>query len=210
MTHRESHPIDRLGRPVPARPAPARERAPECEGLAPLVRAAARGDERAWSELVRRLEPAVRAVARRHRLGHADQEEVVQGTWMRLVAHVDGIRDPAALPGWLTTTARRESLSLLSRPREVPVEDPLPGDTAPTGVDERVLDEERRVALHCAVAALPPRQRALMRTLIARPAMSYDQLSVALGLPRGSIGPTRQRSLERLRRDPHLREAVRR
>jgi RNA polymerase sigma factor (sigma-70 family) len=208
MIRRESHPIDRRSRPLSAPPAPAPERPHMCEDLGSLVRAAARGDERAWGELVRRLEPAVRAVARRHRLGHADQEEVVQRTWMRLVAHVDRIRDPAALPGWLTTTARRESLALLSRPSEVPVEHALPPDAAPTGADERVLDEERRLALHCALDALPPRQRALMRTLVARPAMSYDQLSVALGLPRGSIGPTRQRSLERLRRDPHLREAV--
>jgi RNA polymerase sigma factor (sigma-70 family) len=210
MTHREPHHLDRRRRPPAALPAPPRDRPHVCDDLGSLVRAASRGDERAWSVLVRRLEPAVRAVARRHRLGHADQEEVVQRTWMRLVAHVGCIRDPAALPGWLTTTARRESLSLLSRRREVPVEEPRPDDAAPTDVHERLLDEERRAALLCALDALPPRQRALMRTLVARPAMSYDQLSVALGLPRGSIGPTRQRSLARLRRDPHLREAVRR
>jgi RNA polymerase sigma factor (sigma-70 family) len=181
-----------------------------CEDLGSLVSAACSGDERAWSVLVRRLEPAVRAVARRHRLSHADQEEVVQRTWMRLVVNVDSIRDAAALPGWLTTTARRESLRLLSARRDVPVEQlHAPEGEVSMAADERLCAQERRAALHSALDALPPRQRALMQTLVSRPAMSYDDLSAALGLPKGSIGPTRQRSLARLRRDPHLREAVR-
>jgi RNA polymerase sigma factor (sigma-70 family) len=209
MNHHEPAHRDPCGRPLAPLPRAGRHRPHVCEDLGSLVSAAAHGDERAWSALVRRLEPAVRAVARRHRLGDADQDEVVQHTWIRLVVHIDSIRDAAALPGWLTTTARRESLRLLSARRDVPVEELQPAETLEAGtLDEQVLDEERRAALHCALDALPPRQRALMRTLVARPALTYDQLSAALGLPKGSIGPTRQRSLARLRRDPHLREAV--
>jgi RNA polymerase sigma factor (sigma-70 family) len=187
----------------------ARPRPHVCEDLGSLMAAAATGDERAWSAIVRRLEPAIRGVARRHRLSHADQDDVVQRTWMRLVVHGDSIRDAAALPGWLTTTARRESLRQLARRREVPVDrSSLPDTGTATTVEDLVSAEHRRVALHGALDALPPRQRALMQALVASPAMTYDDLSATLGLPKGSIGPTRQRSFSRLRRDPHLLRAV--
>ena len=187
----------------------ARPRPHVCEDLGSLMAAAAGGDEGAWSVIVRRLEPAIRAVARRHRLSHADQDEVVQRTWMRLVVHVASIRDAAALPGWLTTTARRESLRLLARRREILLDRPsLPDTGTVTTVEDLVSAEHRRAALHGALDALPPRQRALMQALVASPAMTYDDLSATLGLPKGSIGPTRQRSFARLRRDPHLLRAV--
>ena len=90
-----------------------------------LVSSAVRGDQRAWELLVARYGATIRAVARRHRLSVADQEEVAQRTWLRLVQHVKSVKEPAALGGWLATTARNESIRVLSASRrEVPVDEP--------------------------------------------------------------------------------------
>lgn len=178
--------------------------------LAALVAAAARGDQRAWSLVVRHQSPMIRAIARRHRLGAPDQDDVVQRTWLTFFQHVEQLKDPTALTGWLATTARRECLRILARTqREVLVDEPpRVDDRDPTPIDEAVAQSERRVALHTALNSLPCHQRRLMRTLLAKPDASYDQLSVALGIPRGSIGPTRKRCIARLRRDPHLARVV--
>jgi RNA polymerase sigma factor (sigma-70 family) len=169
-----------------------------------------RGDQHAWELLVARYGATIRAVARRHRLSVADQEEVAQRTWLRLVQHVTSVKEPAALGGWLATTARNESIRVLSASRrEVPVDEPPNRDKPdPASVEDAASAAERRDALHRALDSLPARQRTLMRMLLAEPAMSYHEVSVALGMPRGSIGPTHGRSLARLRRDPHLARAL--
>jgi RNA polymerase sigma factor (sigma-70 family) len=177
---------------------------------AALLAAAARGDQRAWNLLVRSQSPMIRGIARRHRLSEADQEDVVQRTWLTLFRHVDEVRDPAALAGWLATTARRECLGVLAASkREILVDEPSRVDDADAApIDETVIQRERQAALHVALNSLPCHQRELMLTLLAKPAATYDQLSVALGIPRGSIGPTRQRCIARLRRNAHLARAT--
>ena len=180
-----------------------------------LVHAAAAGDDRAWALLFEHFSTTIRLVARRHRLCEADQDEVVQRTWIRLVERITTVREPAAIAGWLITTARRESLGLLAgATREILGADPVEprdgtlGDPAGEELHEAVATGERRAALYRAIDGLPPHQRALMRLLVARPALSYEQVGAALGMPVGSIGPTRGRSLSTLRRDPHLRSVV--
>lgn len=79
-----------------------------------MVAAAGRREAWAWDAIVARFSPTVRGVARRHRLGHADQEEVLQATWIRLLGAIDRIQEPEALGGWLATTARRECLRVLA------------------------------------------------------------------------------------------------
>jgi RNA polymerase sigma factor (sigma-70 family) len=173
-------------------------------GLRVAVLAARRGDERAWSTLVARFGGTIRAIARRHRLDQADQDEVVQRTWLRLVESIHAVRDPAALPGWLATTARRECFRIQQgRAREV-----LHGDVAVPGeqaaVEDTVFAAERSRALHGALERLPGRERALLRLQLTHPALDYGQIGWRLGMPVGSIGPTRGRSLARLRRDAQL------
>ncbi|HWT25180.1 MAG TPA: sigma-70 family RNA polymerase sigma factor, partial [Solirubrobacteraceae bacterium] len=171
-----------------------------------LVHAAAAGDERAWSHLVVHFSAPIRAVARRHRLSDADQEDVVQRTWLRLVERIGTLREPAALAGWLVTTARREALRVVeSSAQELPGGDLVePADVLAADVHDAVAADERATALRRAIDDLPGRQRALMRLLVAQPPLSYEQVSERLGMPVGSIGPTRGRCLSRLRRDPHL------
>lgn len=180
------------------------------DDAATLLAAARAGDQRAWTLLVGRYGAAIKAVARRHRLNAANQEEVAQRTWLRLVEHIDSVREPAAIGGWLTAVARNECLRVLAASeREVPVEAPLPLDAADASTVEDELSETmRKQALHHALEALPEHQRTVLRSLLAKPNLNYDELSAQLGIPRGSIGPTRGRGLARLRRDPQLMSAI--
>src|SRR5688572_20677530 len=88
----------------PAAPPPA----PDPDGeLIELVRAARAGDDRAWQRLYVRYTPAPRGIARSHRLSPSDVEDAVQTAWLRLVADIGRVRDPAAVGGWLAVTTRR-------------------------------------------------------------------------------------------------------
>jgi RNA polymerase sigma factor (sigma-70 family) len=172
-----------------------------------VVRAAADGDGTAWRSLVDRFASHIRSIARAHRLSAQDADDVAQTTWLRLVEHIAGMRQPAAVAGWLSTTARREALSTLrASGRERPTEAALLDGEASDPVDARRLaDAERRAAIATAVSALPERDRTLLGLLFAEPAPSYTEISATLDMPVGSIGPTRQRCMARLRADARLR-----
>jgi RNA polymerase sigma factor (sigma-70 family) len=171
-----------------------------------LVRAAADGDQHAWDELVERFTGLVWSVIRAYRMGPADGADVNQVVWLRLVENLDHIRDPERVGSWLATVARRECVRLLRRSgREVAVDDVEVSDED-TGVtsDLGLLTSERDRAIWQAFERLPPQCRALLRVLMADPRPSYDEVAAALEMPIGSIGPTRQRCLDRLRRSPEV------
>jgi RNA polymerase sigma factor (sigma-70 family) len=165
------------------------------------VAAATRGDQTAWSALIARFRGHVNRVARGYGLNPYQADDVAQETWLRLYRNLGRVRDPLALGSWVDTTARRESLRMLRSHRredltdqEVGVE-PVPSDDT---ADE--LLQERRAALARALAELSDRQRALIESLLSDPEPSYADISARLGLPTGSIGPTRGRCVKRLRR----------
>lgn len=170
--------------------------------LTELVAQASQGDQQAWRELVTRFSRLVWSVARSHRLDHADAADVCQTTWLRLAEHLHTLRDPARLPGWLATTARRESLRVIAgRRRETP--DPLPGEPDPDpsyGPEVLVLIEDRDTRLWQAFDTLSDRCQQLLKILSSTPELSYQEVSEVLHWPIGSIGPTRGRCLEILRR----------
>lgn len=168
---------------------------------ASLLGRAARGDQFAWNELVAAHNSLLFAVARSFRLDQADANDVVQTTWLRLVEHLDRIEDPTRLVGWLVTTARREALRVLRRgSRERPAtEDPVldrADDDDP--VDTAMLTDERDRALWTAFQQLPDKCRRLLRVAVYEP-RAYDEISELLGMPVGSIGPTRRRCLTQLK-----------
>jgi RNA polymerase sigma factor (sigma-70 family) len=171
--------------------------------VAELVAAASRGDQRAWHAIVERFLPLVLSITRAHRLNERDAEDVNQTVWLRLVEHLDEIREPRALPKWIATTTRHESLRVIrGRHREVPA-DPL-ADMRLDGLDDAELDSEmlraeRNQALRDGLAELSPDQRRFLLLLVADPPLSYREISERLGIPVGSIGPTRGRLLERVR-----------
>ena len=111
-----------------------------------LLRLAAAGDRAAWDALVERYEGLLWAIARSHRLDEASASDVVQTTWLRLVEHIDGLRNPDALAGWLATTARNECLRVLRhQSRQVPTEDDrMPADSVPPVDDARLLAARAR------------------------------------------------------------------
>jgi len=170
-----------------------------------LVERARRGDATAWNALVDRFAGLVWGVARRHRLSQSDAADVSQTTWLRLVEHLDRIEDPERVGGWLATTARHEALRVLRiSDRQLPSAhddfiDLLPAeDDAP--VDADLLAEERDRELWELIAMLPPRCQLLLSVLTAESRLSYVEIGQALEMPTGSIGPTRARCLEHLRR----------
>jgi RNA polymerase sigma factor (sigma-70 family) len=170
-----------------------------------LVTRARDGDKAAWDAIVERYAPLVWGVARRYGLSGADCEDVGASVWLRLVENLGKLREPAALPGWIVTTTRRECQLFVARSRrQVPVQDvDLPPDPAPAS-EELVLAEERRIALREAFAGLQERCRHLLSMLFSDPPASYAEISATLEMAVGAIGPNRARCLERLRRHPAL------
>lgn len=178
--------------------------------LTEKVQAAISGEREAWNWLVDRYAPLVMGVASRYRLRAEDAADVSQGVWLKLVEHLDDIREPLALPGWIVTTTSREALRVLqSRQRTVEV-DPQIGHTLeaasdPGSLDDELLRDERHHALREGLRELRPQHRDLLVLLLEDPPLSYAEISRKLGIPVGSIGPTRARCLEALRRTAALR-----
>jgi RNA polymerase sigma factor (sigma-70 family) len=187
------------GSAVPARP----EQDADALDVAGLVGHAAAGDRWAWERLVEQYNQLIWAMTRDFRLVESDAADVVQITWLRLLEHIDRLKQPARVGSWLAATARRECLrTLAARKRMVPVSDDATLDGVATHqpeVDERILTEERAQAVREALALLPRRWQRLLELLMSDPPASYTEISDQLGLPVGSIGPTRGRCLDRLR-----------
>jgi RNA polymerase sigma factor (sigma-70 family) len=172
-----------------------------------LVAGARNGDRQAWDALVERYASLIWSICRRYGISGPTAEDVAQHVWLHLVKSLNGLRDPAALPGWISTTTRRECCRIRS------VQDPVPGDMqilenrpdeqAKT-VEHELLKAERHATLREAFARLPLPSQRLLALLVADPPVPYAEISARLGIPVGSIGPNRSRSLDRLRRDPAI------
>jgi len=173
-----------------------------------LVVRAAGSDQSAWNELVERYAPLVWSICTRFQLSNQDSEDVGQTVWLLLVEHLGELREPAALPGWLAKTTARECLRVVTaahRSERLGTRlDDADQFAASAVVDEEVLLAERNAGLRAAFAELPPRCQQLLAMLLADPPPSYAEISAALDIPVGSIGPQRGRCLGRLRRSPAL------
>lgn len=174
-----------------------------------LVRASADGSAEAWGELVHRYAPLVMAVARSYQLTGADAQDVSQTVWLRLVEHLANLREPDALPGWLVTTTQRECRHHARQARRVlpvdPQEDGAIQQHSTAEPDAEMLRAELHQALRDGMAELPARDQWLLRLRSADPPMPYHEISELLGMPIGSIGPTLQRCLTRLRETTAVR-----
>lgn len=170
--------------------------------VAELLAAAERGSQSAWDALVDRYGRLVWSVIRGFRFDAATAADVSQTVWLRLVEHCGRIRDPERLPSWLATTARNEAIRASRRSsRVVPTEFPVEvADAAAPSVDERLLDQEQLGEVRAAFDDMSPKCQELLRILCADPPLDYEAVSDLLGMPIGSIGPTRSRCLDRLRR----------
>ncbi len=161
------------------------------------------GHQPALREIVTELNPLLWRVARAQGLEPEEAADVVQTSWLELLRRLNEIRSPQALTAWLVTATRREAWRVREQGRRqlagaaadgleaIPDAGPSPGD--------QLLTDERDQALWRAFRLLPDRCRELLRivSLVSRP--DYTAVAQALGMPVGSIGPTRGRCLAKLR-----------
>lgn len=185
----------------PGEPAVEPGRADQHAHLASLLTEARAGDRRGLDEMVRELTPLLWHVARSEGLDEEAAADVVQGTWLNLLGSLGKIHTPMALTGWLVTVTKREAWRVNGARRTERVDEdvlarlPDPADRP----DEWVVADDQRKQLWRAVAQLSDRCQRLMRVVAFTHRPSYQEVSVALGIARGSIGPTRGRCLARLR-----------
>lgn len=170
--------------------------------MAELLQAAQEGDPKSLGELVDELTPLLWQVARAQGLDRDTASDIVQTAWLKLLGSLPEIHTPVALTSWLVTVTRREAWRVRNAGRmELPARDvlftELP-DVSPTPEEQRVA-LERRQMLWAAVNQLDERCRQLLRIIAFTRRPDYDVVSMALGMPRGSIGPTRGRCLAKLR-----------
>ncbi len=170
-----------------------------------LVTRAAGSDQGAWNELVERYAPLVWAICNRYQLSNHDIEDVGQSVWLLLVEQLGKLREPAALPGWLATTTKRECLRVvITAQRQGTRLDDSQEFADDVMIDEEILRAERDAGLRAALAELPPGCRQLLSMMISDPPHSYAEISATLEIPMGSIGPRRARCLDRLRHSDAL------
>jgi RNA polymerase sigma factor (sigma-70 family) len=176
--------------------------------ISDLVTSAKNGEKRAWGALVERYDPLIWSICRQHGLSRADAEDARQAVWLYLVGNLGNLHEPTALPGWLSTTARRECqrVQRVGRPLAAcaaPDAETLPDDRA-EAADQRLLAAERKEALRKAFLDLPSGGQRLIGLLLQDPPLPYAEISTRLGIPVGSIGPYRRRYLDKMRRHPAI------
>lgn len=178
---------------------------------AALVQRCRAGDASAWPMLVARYQRLVHTIVRRAELDEHAAADVFQTVFLRLLQHLTRIADPSRLQAWIVTTTKREALLQLRRGRrEVALEavdaeglsDLIETERAghAPGPQETAEYWEQVAAVRAAMERLDERCRALLQALFGDPVPGYDELAQRLGIAPGSIGPTRGRCLEKLRR----------
>lgn len=176
-----------------------------------LLLACRRGDAAAWEKLVVRYQRLVYAIPRRAGLTEDQSADVFQTVFVRLIEHLDRIEQPSRVGAWLVTTARREAWRVMRREGALLSLDAERDDEHGTGADLLSYDAplpadvvqrlEQQHAVRAALEALDERCRNLLTQLFYRPQIpAYSEIAAVLGMPEGSIGPTRARCLQRLRR----------
>ncbi|MFI7127825.1 RNA polymerase sigma factor [Nonomuraea sp. NPDC050153] len=172
--------------------------------LEELVKLARDGNQPAWDGLLCRFLPLVQLIARRYGLQRQDVEDVNQVVWLKLLQHIKRIRDTRSLAGWIATTSRNECVNVIRRSRPLVLFDDWPSsfDAAHTvSYDwiEEAAAHERKRALARGLKGLSRQHRELLNLLAADPPLSYVEIGKRMGMPVGSIGPTRLRAIARLR-----------
>jgi RNA polymerase sigma factor (sigma-70 family) len=170
--------------------------------IAALMEAARSGDDAALGQIVTELSPMLWQVARAAGLSSGDAEDVLQTVWTALVSHLNDIRNSTGLISWLVVTTRRESWRVRDAGRrQLPTDGEwlsmLP-DSGPGSEEQVILNDQRR-ALWTAFGQLSPRCQELLRIVAFVPRPDYQAVAAQLGMPTGSIGPTRGRCLAKLR-----------
>lgn len=179
-----------------------------------LITRARAGDKNAWDQIVDRYAPLVWSISMRFGLGRADAEDVAQSVWLTLVERLTTLREPAALPGWLVTTTRRECLRHVEKAERRARVLQGAGTEVLVGTEDAVIEgelfeAERNAALVAGLRQLDPRCRRLLVLLMQHPPVPYTTISATLDMSVGTIGPARARCLDKLRRCPSVAALMR-
>ena len=126
------------------------------------------------------------------RMDDADAKDAVAATFLRLAEHLDRIREPAKLPGWIISAARREAYAILRSQRRLDRSIDVPEVAVHVDHGRDVDSDELRAAMWAGLQRLSERCRHLLSLLTADPAPKYEEIREELGMPHGSIGPTRR------------------
>ena len=169
---------------------------------ADLLAACGRGEQRAWDALIDRYGRLVYSIPRQFRMSDSDAEDVFQTVFAALLKNIDRIDRPERLSSWLITTARRECMRLIrasKRERAADAADHMIDD--PDEVRDMTARLEQQHLVRTAMARLEERDRNLLTALFkAGGGGDYESIASKLGIPVGSIGPTRARAFKKLER----------
>ena len=169
-----------------------------------LLHDALDGDRDAWDSLVDQYIDLLWWIARSYRLDDATAADVVQTVWLQLVRHGWSISDPERLAPWLATTARREAARRVAADRRLEPTDTFEDHPAVVAQpDESLIEAETSAVALAAFHLLSDQCRRLLAALCDVPPQSYQEVSALLGVPIGSIGPTRRRCITALRTEMH-------
>ena len=169
--------------------------------LVGMIRAGGSGRDAAWTDMLRRYTPKMYAVARSFDIDQQTAEDLVQTAWLRFLERSGQLRDESSVGPWLCMIVRNEARRLVTRRRTIPTAegwDQRPADIQSPAAG--LVATEQAKALRSAFAKLGEDCRRLLTLVLADPPLSYDEIAVALDRPRGSLGPSRQRCLDHLRR----------
>ena len=162
------------------------------------------GDNRALQTLMTCFGRMMSSVARRYLRCNQDVEDAVQDTWMSFVRSADAIENPAAVGGWLRTATARAALLIARRQSRCLPTDLSLEPTDATEDPDPVVAEAEAMAVREAVGRLGTRERDLI-TMLFDVQMTYAEIEDRTGRPVGSIGPTRQRVMNKLKADRSIR-----
>lgn len=163
-----------------------------------LVQNCLNGSERAWEEMVRRYGRLIYSVTQRYGLAASDSEDICQNVFIKAFRYLSNLRDPSRLSAWLIATAHHECLTFEARriAHEELGEDLSISDTS---ILEHVQQMELRRLVRRAISELDWQSQTLLTALFFEATSpSYREIAERLGLPTGSIGPMRARSLKKL------------
>jgi RNA polymerase sigma factor (sigma-70 family) len=176
-----------------------------------LVTRAQNGDPAAWEEILRHHGSMLRNTARRHRLIETDAADAVQRTWLICFEQINRLRDPERFVAWLNVICRRECLRMVREQRRTMLMDHTNEQTllgsavdSALGPDELVVEIDEARRLHAAIRDLPRKQHDVLVELMRDEGDGYVKVARRLGVPIGSLGPTRARAIARLSQDDRL------
>lgn len=163
-----------------------------------LIKACQRGEQAAWDQLVDQYGRLIYSIPRRYGLSEADADDVFAAVWATTFKSLDSLRDDAKLSSWLITTTHRECWRVgKKRGSYQQLDEVMPDAGSPSEMQSETW--ERQHIVRTGLRRLGGRCEELLTALfLEKSEPRYDVIAQRLGMPVGSIGPTRARCFQKL------------